>query len=63
MAVLDQYKQIQQNIADRKQPTENALAKAKYYGYTDEQVNQALQQNALQPNSPAPTSMPLAQVP
>lgn len=62
MAAIDQYKQIQENIKLRK-PTENELAKAKYYGFTDEQVNQAMQQNALQPNSPAPTSMPLPQVP
>lgn len=62
--VLDQYKQIQEKIADRKQPTENALAKAKYYGYTDEQVNQEIQGQQI-PNQTtsmpinAPTTMPL----
>lgn len=59
MAVLDQYKQIQESIQQR-QPTENQLAKAKYYGYTEEQISQAMQQyNALQPATPvAPTQTP-----
>lgn len=56
MAVIDQYKQIQENIANRK-PTENALAKAKYYGYTEDQINQEM--NKLQPNTaPQPVSTP-----
>ena len=67
--VLDQYRQIQENIQQKKTvPTENQLAKAKYYGFTDEQVNQEM--NKLQPNTAptsmpinAPTSMPLQQVP
>lgn len=63
MPVIDQYKQIQEKIAERKQPTENALAKAKYYGYTDEQVNQEIQgQQINQATSmpiDAPTTMPL----
>lgn len=43
----------QTNLA---KPTENQLAKAKYYGYTDEQVNQEM--NKLQPNSPTPPVSP-----
>lgn len=61
MPVIDQYKQIQEKIAERKQPSENALAKAKYYGYTDEQVNQEM--NKLQPNSATPTPAPVAPQP
>lgn len=63
MAAIDQYKQIQENIKLRK-PTENELAKAKYYGYTDEQVNQEIQGQQI-PNQTtslpvnAPTTMPL----
>lgn len=58
MAAIDQYRQIQENIAQRK-PTENQLNKANYYGYTPEQVQQEM--NKLQPatpQAPAPTSMP-----
>ncbi len=52
-SAIDQYKQIQENIQQKKAvPTESQLAKAKYYGYTDEQVNQEM--NKLQPNNPAP---------
>lgn len=64
MPVIDQYKQIQEKIAERKQPSENALAKAKYYGFTDEQVNQEIQGQQI-PNQTtsmpinAPTTMPL----
>ena len=51
----------QTNLA---KPTENQLAKAKYYGYTDEQVNQEIQGQQI-PNQTtsmpvnAPTTMPL----
>jgi len=63
-SAIDQYKQIQENIQQKKAvPTESQLAKAKYYGYTDEQVNQEM--NKLQPNSAtpvAPTPTPVAPV-
>lgn len=58
MAAIDQYKQIQENIQARK-PTENALAKAKYYGYTDEQVQQALQGQPTQEIPNQQNSLPI----
>ena len=60
--VIDQYKQIQQNIAERKQPTESQLNKANYYGFTPEQVAQEM--NKLQPATPqTPAPQPVAPTP